>query len=707
MRLLDRLFNPKSIAIVGASQDESKAGYQMVYSLKNFPGKIYPINPKADRILGFKSYPTLKSTGQPVDLVVLTIPAAACVNILKEAGEVGAGAALIISGGFAETCGDVGQKMQNKILSVCQRYNIRLLGPNTAGFINPWSKVVPNFNPWASEIPAGNIGLISQSGAMCLALASMIHSQNLGVSLATGIGNGADVSVPDAVEYLADDPNTKVIILYLEGVRDGKKLYDVIARTTDKKPVLVMAMGKGDIAEFAASHTGNIIGSYEIKMAALKQAGAVITESSDDLIDAANLLSRIRLPPKKNPGVGLLTGQAGPGMVIADYLRSRDVMLPELHPVTVDKISRSLPPLTYIRNPVDTSRPGMTFPDVFKIISLDPSIDILTVFALCEPAVIDPVSLFKDAFNIKQPIIFGTAGIKEEIDKTISSLSKFSIAAFPSPDRVANAVHALVEDSKAAYRKGRSNEQSIPVTHISPLSITPDEENAKEILNKIGIATPKRFACQSHKDAVEAFRSMNKPVAVKILHSSIRHKTEVGGVFLGIDTEGSLENALKSIDLIKAGNGKRYLLEEMSDKGLEVIIGAINDSSFGPAVMVGLGGLYAEALRDITVRLAPLSMNDAKDMVLELRSKELFKGWRGARRLDVDSLTDAIVRVGQLIADHPEIKEIDLNPVRVYEKGIAALDALIVIQDQTKPERASHSSNLNRFLNMRDKDGHC
>ena len=511
---------------------------------------------------------------------------------------------------------------------------------------------------------------------MCLTLAAMIHGQNLGVSLATGIGNGADVNVDDAIEYLADDVQTKVIILYLEGVRNGRGLYDIIGRTTEKKPVLVLAVGKGDIAEFAASHTGNLIGSYKIKKAALKQAGAILVESSDDLIDAANLLSRVRLPPKKNPGVGLLTGQAGPGMVIADYLRSRNVSLPELHPVTVDKIRRALPPLTFIKNPVDTSRPSKTFPDILGAMALDPSIDVLAIFALLEPAVIDPVALFRDAINIRQPMIFGTAGIKEEIDATINALSKLKIAAFSSPDRVAKAVHILIEDSKAAYRRKRSN----------------DQEKAKDILNKIGITTPKRLACGSHKEAIDAFRSMNKPIVAKILHASIHHKTEVGGVVLGISTEGHLESALNNIDAIASGNGKRYLLEEMAENGLEVIIGATNDPSFGPVVMVGLGGVNAEALNDITMRIAPLCLNEARDMILELQSKSLFEGWRGTRPLDINYLAETIVRVGQLMADHPEIKEMDLNPVRIYEKGISVLDALIVVENRV--EETTHSSNL-------------
>jgi acyl-CoA synthetase (NDP forming) len=297
---LDCLYKPKSIAVIGASADKTKAGYQMVYALRTFPGKIYPINPKADTILGFKAFPNLKAIGNPVDLAILTIPAQSCVNALQEAGEAGAGAALIIGGGFAEAGGD-GIKIQNKITSICRKYNIPLLGPNAAGFANPKARVTANFNPWIGDVSAGGIGIISQSGAMSFCLAALIQSLNLGVSLVTSIGNGAVVNFSDVVEYLGDDDDTKVIVLYLEGLNEGegRRLYNAVRKTTEKKPVIFLTIGKSNISEFAASHTGNLIGSYKLKIAALTQAGAVMTDSCDDAIDAASLLARVRLQPSK------------------------------------------------------------------------------------------------------------------------------------------------------------------------------------------------------------------------------------------------------------------------------------------------------------------------------------------------------------------------------------------------------------------------
>jgi acetate---CoA ligase (ADP-forming) len=678
MHPLDRLFKPKSIAVVGASTDESKAGYQMMYALRSFPGELYPINPKADSILGFKASASLEAIGKPVDLVVLTIPAAGCADILQQAGQTGAGAALIIGGGFAET-GESGRAIQQEILAICHKYDIKLLGPNTAGFATPSAGVCANFNPWIGEVAAGPIGLISQSGAMSLVLSALIHTQNLGVSLATGVGNSAVVGVADVVEYLTDDTDTKVIILYLEGIKDGRRLYDAVRNAVKKKPVLFLTVGQANIGEFAVSHTGNLIGSFKMKTSALKQAGAIMIDSSDDLIDAANLLSRTRLEPKENPGVGFLTGQAGPGMVITDYLRSKGVLIPELNPATVEKIRQALPPLTYIKNPVDTGRPGPGFPSVLEAIAADSAIDLLLTYIIDEPAVIEPITLFKGLSDIRQPIIMGTSGFEENIHPVQKALSAMNIASFASPDRAAKAVCALVNDAKSAYRLSRSEEAAAELPKFERLNQTPSEAEAKDILQRIGIPTPRRAVCRTHEEAKEAFGSLSRPCVLKILDPGISHKTEVGGVILNIKTERQLTSALRRIDRIKVENERRYLVEEMAKDGLELIIGATNDASFGSTVLVGLGGITAEAIKDTAMRLAPLGFNEAMDMISGLRGRSLFDGWRGSPPLDKVSVARALVALGEFMLSHPEVKEVDLNPVRVYETGLLALDALFVL----------------------------
>jgi acetate---CoA ligase (ADP-forming) len=651
----------------------------MVYALRHFPGDLYPINPKADEILGFKVYPSLTAIDGSADLVILTVPAKGCASVLVEAGENGAGAALIISGGFGETGGE-GKTVQDEILSVCRRYGIRLLGPNTAGFGNPKAGVSANFTPWIGQLKAGSIGVVSQSGAMNLILASLIHSRQLGISLATGIGNGADVGVADVVEYLADDPDTKVIALYLEGVREGRRLYEAVRHATEKKPVIVFPVGEADIGDFAISHTGNLMGSFALKKAALIQAGAVVVSSSNDLADAANLLSKVRLKAHPDPGVGLLTGQAGPGMVIADYLRSHSVRLPELGPSTVERISRLIPPMTFIRNPVDTGRPSPTFRDVMLAMAEDPVIDVLVTFAIHEPAVIDPVALFGEIKEkIRHPLVFGTAGFPEDVLPTQEGLEANNVASYVSPDRTARATRALIEDAKAAYRKEqRDKEGPGDLIPVDPIEKAPDEASAKSILEKLGIRTPSRVVCRSHQEAKKGFVELGPPCVLKILARGITHKTDVGGVYLNIRTEEELLSGLAEIDKIETTGEKRYLVEEMASEGLEMMIGAKNDPSFGPTVLIGLGGTEAEALNDVAMRLAPLSLFDAREMIGELKSSVLFDGWRGGPMYSKEELAETLVKIGGLISGHPEIKEMDLNPVRVYERGLTVLDAVII-----------------------------
>jgi len=676
---LDRLFKPRSIAVVGASSDTYKAGYQMLSALHHFPGELYPINPRAHEILGFKVYQSLAAVGKAIDLVILTIPAKGCARVLAEAGENGAGAALIISGGFGET-GREGKAVQDEILSVCRKYGIRLLGPNTAGFGNPKAGVSANFTPWIGQLKPGPIGVVSQSGAMNLILASLIHSRRLGISVATGIGNGVDVGVADVVEYLADDRETKVIAVYLEGVEEGRRLYEAVGRATEKKPVVVFPVGQADVGEFAASHTGNLMGLFPLKKAALVQAGAVVVSSGDDLVDAANLLSKVRLQAHRDPGVGLLTGQAGPGMVIADYLRSHSIRLPELAPSTVARIGKLIPPMTFMKNPVDTGRPGPTFRDVLLAMAEDPGIDVLVTFAIHEPAVIDPVVLFAEIKGkIRQPLVFGTAGFPEDVLPTQKELSANNIPSFISPDRTARATRALIEDARAAYRRKRGGEEQPrdPVS-IGPMEKAPDEAAAKSILDKLEIHTPSRVVCGSHSEAKKAFLALGVPCALKILAPGLLHKTEVGGVHLNIRTEKQLLSALAEIDKIETAGEKQYLLEEMAADGLEIIIGARNDPSFGPTVLVGLGGTEAEALNDVAIRLAPLSLFDAREMIAELKSSVLFDGWRGGPLYDREELAETVVKIGGVIRSHPEIREMDLNPVRVHEKGLTVLDVAII-----------------------------
>ena len=679
MSNLDKLFKPKSIAVVGASNNQDKVGYQLLYALRNFPGKLFPINPKSEEIQGIEAYSSLKKIGHPIDVAALCIPAKACLHAIEDAAKAGVGVIVITGGGFAETDHE-GQSLQDEIVATCRRHGIRLLGPNTAGFFNPKLGVMANFNPLVSYFPSGDVAIVSQSGSMSIVLGTVLQTNRLGVSIGVGVGNSPDISAGEILEYLADHQETKAIAVYLEGVVDGRRIYDAIAKTTPKKPVVVFTVGQADIGQFAASHTGALMGSYALKKAALIQAGAVVVSSSNDLIDAAHILSKVRLAPNPNPGIGILSGQAGPALIMTDYLRGHKVNVPELEAATVDAIREELPIKTFIKNPVDTARPlHHIFENIFSKIAADANIDAILTYAMYEPMCVDPIKLYQSMQqSINKPMIFATSGAPEDLATTLRDLGSIDIPAFSSPERAAIATWALVEDSKALYRKqhqSNAREQMLPID-LLPANL--DEAEAKALLTKLNIPIPKNKICKNHTEAIAAFKELNKPCVVKILSAAISHKTELGGVHLHIKNETQLVHALQKIDNIKTADEKKYLLEEEAAQGLEIIIGGKNDDSFGPTVLLGIGGTVAEAMDDISIRLAPLSLNDAMDMIDGLKLSPLFDGWRGGSKYDKQSVADALVKIASLLVTHDEIKEIDLNPVRVYKKGIMVLDALII-----------------------------
>jgi len=676
---LDKLFSPDSIAVLGASASPGKAGHEMVRALLDFPGPVYPINPSATPVLGLDAFASITEVAQPIDLAIIALPARLCPQAVDEAIAAGVKAVMIISGGFAES-GDDGVVLQQQILDACSANGVRLLGPNTSGFANPAIRLTANFAPGMDELSAGPVALISQSGAVTLTMSTMASDHGLGIRLAVGTGNGREVSPADVIQHHANDFETKVIAVYLDGVFNGRQLYDAIRAATVAKPVVVYTVGQGDIGEFAASHTGNLIGSYALKRAALMQAGAVLVDSVEELIDAAALFASIRLAANPDPGVCLITGQAGPGMIISDYLVSRGTSLPRLSEQTVDKVGELLPPMAFMQNPVDTGRPGPEFGKILELACDDPAVDVALAFLLHEPAAIDPVALLPPVKEqASTPLLFATAGKAGALNETVSALRARGVFSFRSPDRAARGVQLLVDDARRAWAKQQTRAPA-PAATVDQITANPDEVQAKQIVRRIGIQTPDSVACDSHAQALQALNALAKPCAIKVLAAEIAHKTEVGGVQLGIDNEDKLDQALNQIDAIELSSPRRYLVEVMAPAGLDLILGAKQDASFGATLLVGLGGTQAEALNDVAMRLAPVTRVEAAAMLSELRGYALLTGWRGAPAVDTEAVIDAIVALSDLMQSHAEIKEVDINPLRALPAGVLALDALIVLQ---------------------------
>ena len=680
---LRRLFHPKRIAVVGASTDASKAGTQALRTLSGFPGELIAVNPKAKEILGFPCVPSVLDLPDDVDLAILAIPAAYCVKAAEDAAARGVGGIFIISGGFGETGGE-GAKLQDQLQEICQRTGMRLLGPNTSGFINPRSGCVASFVPGVDQLESGSIAVVAQSGGVNLTVSFLIAQLSGGLSLAVGLGNAVDISAADMLSLLAEDAETKVIALHLEGVPNGRVLFEAVRKAIAVKPVVALVAGRNDIGEFAVSHTGNLMGSYQRTVDALTQAGAVIVNSTDDLAQAAVVLSQGRLPARKNPSFALVTGQAGPGLLIADGLKTNRVEMPELDGEVLEVIESLLPPMTFIKNPVDTGRPGTTFAAVVDAVSAAGNIDGVLVYTLCEPAVFDPLAtLLPVKERHAKPIVFGTQGIFAEVRQTIATMQKHGLPTVASPERLVLAATVLASDARGQWR------QSEPYEHIAeimrPETGSFDEDRAKALLEAYGIATPKRRLCTGRAEVMAGFGEMQVPVVLKIAAHDVPHKSDVGGVHLNIRTVDQLVVALDRIDAIPTSDPGKYLLEEMAQEGIELIAGGLRDPSWGPIVVLGIGGVMAEALGDSAVRLAPVRAVDVSDMLESLRGRKLLDGFRQFPPCNRPAISFVLQQIGRLLIEHPEIQEIEINPLMVNASGAVALDALVVMRNEVTP----------------------
>ena len=674
---LSRLFDPRSIAVVGASANEEKPGFQILRALEPFHGDVHPVNPRGGAILGHPVHRSLGDVPGPVDLVALVLPAQHSVAVLEDAAAIGAGGAFMVSGGFGET-GDAGAALEADIVGACRVGGLRLLGPNTSGFLRPSRGLACTFLPAAAELRPGPIGIVAQSGGINLTLAMMANAEGLGVSLAVGLGNAADLGVAETLNYLAADPETRAIVLHLEGVADGRAVFDAVRAAVPVKPVVALPVGKADLAGFAESHTGALMGSHRLTCAALRQAGAVVVETLDDALDAAYALSMTRLKPARDPGIGVLTGQAGPGLLMTDTLRQAGVSVPELAPATVARIGGLLPPLTYMENPVDTGRPDASFGAVMEALAADRGIDAVLAYALIEGGALDVGgAVARAAGKTPKPAVFATAGVPSETSKLVDTLRGAGIPVFLAPDRAARAMAAMVTDARRRVAAEPGALRAAPPGVAPPLTGPIDEDAAKTLVSAYGIATPRRAVCRSRAEAEAARAAMEGPVVAKVLDPGILHKSDVGGVHVGVETAAALTPALDAIDRISDAG---YLIEEMAPDGLDLILGARNDPSFGPTVLLGLGGTAAEAIDDAAVALAPLGPAEVDRMIDSLAGSALFGPWRGAPAPDRAAIREAVLGLARLIAEHPEIAEIDLNPVRACAEGAIALDALIVLR---------------------------
>ncbi|WP_149824091.1 acetate--CoA ligase family protein [Streptomyces tailanensis] len=672
---LTPLFAPEGVVVIGASRQAGKLGAAMARSLAPFPGARALVNARrpdpAEDVYASVAEAAAHTDGR-LDLAVLCVPASGCAEALAEAAAAGCRAALVCAGGFGEA-GPEGEEYADELRRVARETGIRLLGPNTSGFFAPHLGLTASFVPAAGQLPAGDIAVVAASGGVNHALSFDLVAAGNGISLGVGIGAGLDVTAADVLEHLAEDDRTTAVALHLETVPDGPRLVAAVRRVAAAKPVVALVVGRSDIGDFARSHTGALATSWRTTRAALRQAGAVVVDDERELVDALTALSRIRLRPHPAPGLGIVTAQAGPGLLLADRAGVDGIRVPELTTTTQRALSELLPPLTYQRNPVDTGRPAETFARVLATAAADPAVDLLSVYALTEPDSVDLASAVQAAgLGADAPAVVVVGGLPEDVAEQRARLHKAGVPALTGPAAAANAVRALVRDARGRALRGRDLRGEVDASSSVPVGPL-DEDTAKTFLAELGIRTPARVACDDRAQAHQVLRRLDGPVAVKVLDAAILHKTEIGGVHLGVRTAEELDAALDAI-----GPDRRYLVEAMAPAGVDLVLGVRRDPVFGPVVVAGLGGTAAEALADVAIRLAPLPETEAATMPDELAARALLDGWRGGPVLDRAEFGRIVAALAAALTASPQTAEIEINPLRLTADGLIALDAVIV-----------------------------
>ncbi|MGC8620180.1 MAG: acetate--CoA ligase alpha subunit [Thermoplasmata archaeon] len=695
MENLDSMFKPRSIAIVGASRDPHSIGFSVVKNLidSKYQGKIYPVNPKADEILELKCYHSVLDIPDDVDLGVITVPAAITPSVVEECGKKGVKGLAVIASGFSE----VGREdLEEKILEIAKKYGMRILGPNIVGIMSNPMKMNASFGPYLPY--PGKITMISQSGALLIALDSRTWVDRVGMSYLISIGNMSDLDFADVIDYFKDDNDTKCISLYVEGIKNGRKFIDVSKKILEK-PIVALKSGvsaRGSLA--AASHTGSLAGSGKVYSAAFKQAGVVQAYTLDDLFDRSLALSL--QPPMHGDNLLIITNGGGVGVLATDAAEKFGIPLKDPPEDLKQKLKEIMPDFGSAKNPVDIT--GMAsaewYGKALKIALQHPWVDGVTVL-YCETSVSDPRELSMEIFEAtncnrtNKPVTVSYIG-GEVTERAIEWLQKKGIPVYRSPDRAISAISALREFGRYIEKGFDEFNRFEDVDHekVKKIFEKIEKENrnfiteieAKEILEAYKIPVAKTKLAKSKEDAINIANEMSFPLVAKIVSPQIIHKSDVGGVILNIKNKDELASAYdKIISNVKSKVPNAEIIgiavQEMVPQGMESIIGSTKDVQFGPTIMFGLGGIFVEVMKDVSFRIAPFSKSIALDMIKELNGKAILEGARGEKPKDIESLSDAISRISQLVTDFPIIKELDANPTLVYENGIRVVDARIIL----------------------------
>jgi acyl-CoA synthetase (NDP forming) len=693
----ERLFHPRAIAIIGASADLSRIGGHPIKALRNagYKGAIHLVNPKYRELHGLKCHPDAVSIGEPCDLAIVAVPAPAVGQALRDCGKAAIPFAVVLTAGFRET-GAEGRELEKELKRAIAESGVRVVGPNCQGMLSLQSRVYAAFGSVAdeTEFRLGSVSCAFQSGGFGYAVVNLAEAQGVGFRICVSSGNETDIDMPQLLSAFLEDAGTSLVFAYLEGTPDARRLLDVGRKSLETgKPVLIWKAGTTEAGvKAAASHTANMTGSYDLYRAALRQAGLIEVDDVEPIVDIARLFEQGRLP--KGNRVGVLSISGGSGVVYADAAVRGGLTLPPFSDATLAALKKVVPWFGSPENPADVTANLVNnmglFAEALEIVLADPRLDQISILLASisgSRAQQLAEAVATAASKTDKPINVAWSGRQEKSAEAVKALTDAGIPFVPTPVRLARAAAALTrfaEDRRRLLPRSAPEVRLPAGLELPSGEVTLNEAESKAVLRAFGIATVGEVFVPVGGNAAEAALDLTPRFAVKVVSRDIPHKTEAGGVKLGVAPEALgdavaevISNALEAVPGAKIDGA---LVSEMA-QGTEALIGVVNDEAFGPVVALGLGGVLAEVLKDVAYRVAPFDLETAREMIAELRGAKLFEGYRGRPAADKEALAAALVAASQMAAAlAPRLRELDINPVFVGPDGAVAADALVVLK---------------------------
>lgn len=697
--LLHSLFHPSSVAVVGASKAEGKIGHSILRNMVDcgFKGPIYPINPKETEILGLACYPSISAVPEVPEQAVIAVPARFILDVAKECGEKGVSALVVVTAGFKEV-GKEGLDLEKQLVAICEQYRMKMVGPNCLGIMDTHAPLNASFA--AGFARRGDIAFLSQSGALCAAILDWSFKRDIGFSKFVSVGNKASLSELDFIRDAAEDDYSKVILCYLEDVKSGEAFVEEVSRASRKKPIVIIKSGTSQAgAQAASSHTGALAGSNMAYDTAFRQAGIVRASTMEELFDYALAFATQPIPSGRR--VALVTNSGGPGIIATDQVEAMGLSMARFQKETLELLRHALPPAANIYNPVDVLGDAQAdlYRKAFKLTIADPGVDAV-VCLLTRPAGIDPAEVARGVAEERKaypgkPVVGAFLG-GDNVAEGIELMRQHGIPSYEFPERAVAAIAGLSRYAEMIKQPpiGKGHEfDNVDRRTVKEIFADVRRERrlvllgseAHRVASAYGInAAPIQLATRV-SEAVGAAEELGYPVVLKIASPKITHKSDVGGVKVGLGSPGEvregflgiLENVQRALPNVPV-NGVE--VQKMMPGGTEFIVGVSRDLQFGPLVMFGLGGIWANLLKDVAFRLAKgLTLEEVEAMILETKANTLLRGFRGRPPLDAKAVAETIGRVAQLVGDFPEISEMDINPLVAYESGTAALDVKMTI----------------------------